>query len=68
MRFEELAPDVARQELFAGMPTTLVDSILKGQAAMVRHPESVTSTVEDLTGARARTFQQWATDHASDFR
>lgn len=68
VRFEELAPEVARQELFAGLPAMLVDSILNGHAKMVRHPEPVTSTVEDLTGARARTFQQWATDHASDFR
>ncbi|MDQ2788198.1 MAG: nucleoside-diphosphate sugar epimerase [Pseudonocardiales bacterium] len=68
VRFEELAPEIARQELFGGMPATLVDSILKGQAEMVRHPEPVTSTVKDLTGARARTFQQWAADHASDFR
>jgi uncharacterized protein YbjT (DUF2867 family) len=68
VRFEELAPEVARQELFAGMPATLVDSILNGHAKMVREPEPVTSTVEELTGAAARTFHHWALDHASDFR
>jgi hypothetical protein len=50
------------------MPATLVDSILNGHAKMVREPEPVTSTVEELTGAAARTFHQWALDHASDFR
>jgi len=68
VRFEELAPEVARQELLASVPAALVDSILDGHAEMVRHPEPVTSTVEDLTGIRARTFQQWAVDHTSDFR
>ncbi|PZS36662.1 MAG: nucleoside-diphosphate sugar epimerase [Pseudonocardiales bacterium] len=68
VRFEELAPEIARTELFAGMPATVVDSILNGHAEMVRHPEPVTSTVADLTGTRARTFAQWAIDHANDFR
>lgn len=66
--FEELAPEVARQEIFAGMPATLVDSILNGHADMVRQSEPVTSTVQDLTGAPARTFRQWAIDHVSDFQ
>jgi uncharacterized protein YbjT (DUF2867 family) len=68
VRFEELAPEVARQEIFAGMPATLVDSILNGHAEMVRQSEPVTSTVQDLTGAPARTFHQWAIDHVSDFQ
>lgn len=68
VRFEELAPDVARQELFTGVPDSLVDSILDGHADMVGKPEQVTTTVTDLTGAPARSFHQWALDHADDFR
>jgi len=28
----------------------------------------MTSTVTEITGVPARTFHQWATDHADDFR
>jgi hypothetical protein len=28
----------------------------------------ITSTVEEITGTPARTFREWATDHADDFR
>jgi uncharacterized protein YbjT (DUF2867 family) len=68
LRFEEVPPEVARQEFFAGLPGPFVDSILAGQAAMVDNPEPVTPTVEDLTGTPARTFRRWAIDHAADFQ
>jgi hypothetical protein len=35
---------------------------------MVDNPEEVTSTVEDVTGRPARSYAQWAIDHADDFR
>lgn len=57
-----------RRELFPGMPGALVYSILSGHAEMVTNPEPMTSTVEDLNGTRGRAFQQWAVDHAQDFR
>jgi uncharacterized protein YbjT (DUF2867 family) len=28
----------------------------------------ITTTVEQITGMAARTFREWATDHADDFR
>ncbi len=31
-------------------------------------PAFVASTVAEITGAPARTFYDWATDHAADFR
>jgi uncharacterized protein YbjT (DUF2867 family) len=68
IRFDELPPDVARTELFAGMPDAVVDGILAAHADMVTTPEPVTSTVEALTGRPASTFAQWAADHAGDFR
>jgi hypothetical protein len=34
----------------------------------VTRPEPVTTTVQDVTGVPARTFAQWAVDHADDFR
>ena len=37
-------------------------------ATLVEQPEPVTDTVERLTGTAARTFGEWARDHADDFR
>jgi uncharacterized protein YbjT (DUF2867 family) len=67
-RFDEITTDDARQEFFADLPTDIVKSIMDGQAEFLRQPEAVTSTVADLTGTPARTYRQWVTDHAADFR
>lgn len=69
VHWEELAPEIARQELLAawGDPA-FVDSALATWAALVAEPEPVTQTVEQVTGVPARTFRQWAGDHISDFR
>lgn len=68
VRFEEITPDDARQGLFADLPPQVVDEILTAHAAMVTQPEKVTDTVERLTGTPARTFGEWAADHAADFK
>src|SRR5215469_5846391 len=69
VRWEELAPDAARQELVSawGDPG-FVDSALASWAAMVTQPEPVTGTVEEVTGMPPRTFRQWVLDHVDDFR
>jgi uncharacterized protein YbjT (DUF2867 family) len=69
VRWEELPPGEARRQLLAawGDPG-FVDSALATWAGMVTQPEPVTRTVQEITGAPARTFRQWAADHASDFR
>jgi uncharacterized protein YbjT (DUF2867 family) len=69
VRWEELPPDEARRQLLAawGDPG-FVDSALATWAGLVTQPELVTQTVEEITGSPARTFRQWAADHASDFR
>lgn len=67
VRWEELSREDAREELaeqLGGIPEGALDS----WAAFVESPEIVTSTVEEITGRPARTFRQWATDHAEDFR
>jgi uncharacterized protein YbjT (DUF2867 family) len=68
VRWEELAPEEARQQLLAawGDPA-FVDSALATWAGLVTEPEPVTQTVEQVTGIPARTFKQWAGDHVSDF-
>jgi uncharacterized protein YbjT (DUF2867 family) len=69
VRWEEQPPQQARQELLTawGDPS-FVDSALATWARLVTQPEPVTHTVQDITGSPARTFQQWAADHADDFR
>jgi uncharacterized protein YbjT (DUF2867 family) len=69
VRWEELPPDVAREQLTAawGDPA-FVDGALTYWASLVDDPEPATDTVERVTGVPARTFRQWAADHADDFR
>ncbi|WP_433248293.1 NAD(P)H-binding protein [Streptosporangium sp. CA-135522] len=68
-RYEELPREAAREQLLAAWgEATFVDSALDYWASIVAEPEPVTRTVEELTGVPARTFHQWAADHADDFR
>lgn len=68
VRWEELEPEAARQNLLSawGDPG-FVDSALATWRRLTEEPEPVTRTVEEVTGVPARTFRQWAHDHRSDF-
>ncbi len=68
LRYEEISRATAREQLLAawGDPS-FADSALDTWAGFVTEPEPVTSTVESITGAPARTFREWASHHASDF-
>jgi uncharacterized protein YbjT (DUF2867 family) len=68
LRFEEIPPQDAREELLAawGDPA-FVDGALTAWARFVAEPEPITSTVELVTGTRARRFRDWAVDHADEF-
>jgi uncharacterized protein YbjT (DUF2867 family) len=69
VRWEELSPEVARQQLLkAWGDPGFVDHALDTWAGLVTEPEQVTRTVQEITGSPARTFQEWAADHAADFR
>jgi hypothetical protein len=67
LRFEELPPAAARNQLLAMWPPATADMLLGAYAAAVNRPAFVTSTVAELTGTPAATFRQWAEDHAQDF-
>ena len=68
LRFEELSPDAARQQLLAaGWPPAILDMLMGAYAASVGMPAWQTSTVADVTGTPARSFRTWATDHAAEF-
>jgi uncharacterized protein YbjT (DUF2867 family) len=65
--FDEVSPDTARQEVIARWPAWVADMLLSAYAAAVDQPALVTSAIEDVTGTPARTFREWATDHAVEF-
>jgi uncharacterized protein YbjT (DUF2867 family) len=66
LTFEELSPDEFRRETpEAARPA--VEMLLAAWQAAVGRPAYVTSTVADLLGRPARTFRQWAADHATSF-
>ncbi|MFC7816959.1 NAD(P)H-binding protein [Streptomyces sp. NPDC057367] len=67
-RFEKVPVQVARQQMLAdGRPPALVEALL-ASAETRSESNLITSTVEEITGAPARTFRSWAEDHADDFR
>ena len=66
LRFEEMSPEEARRELLA--PPSVVNMLLEAWAAAIGLPAFVTSTVAEITGTPARTFRDWVTDHAAEFR
>ena len=64
--FEELSPDdFRRQSPEAARPA--VDMLLAAWNATTGHPAYVSSTVSEILGRPARTFREWATDHAGAF-
>jgi hypothetical protein len=65
---EEMSPDEARREGLAAMPPSVVAKLLDAWAAAIGQPAFVTSTVEEVTGRQARTFLEWVTVNAADFR
>ena len=67
LRFEELAPDAARQDVLATWPGAIADMLLSAYAAAVARPSHVTTTVAEVTGTPARRFRDWAVDHATEF-
>lgn len=68
LRFERVPVQVAREQMLAdGRPPALVEALL-ASAETRPHSDLITSTVEEITGAAARTFREWTVDHADDFR
>ncbi len=65
LRYEELSPEEAQREL--GFPAPALNMLLDAWAAALGQPAFVTTTVETITGTRARTFRDWASDHAGEF-
>jgi uncharacterized protein YbjT (DUF2867 family) len=68
LHLEEISPDEARRELPPTMPLFIVDMLLAAWGAAAGRPALVTSTVQELTGRPATSFQDWAAAHAAHFQ
>jgi uncharacterized protein YbjT (DUF2867 family) len=68
IRFEELTPEQARKLWSKFMPAADIDVELMILEESVNKPVKVRKTFEQVTGRPGRTFAQWATEHANDFR
>ena len=69
LRVVEISLEEARSALLPvlGSPV-VVNMLLNAWHAALGQPAFVTSTCADVTGVPARTFFEWATDHAAEFR
>src|SRR5262249_5068364 len=67
LRIEEISPEDARRELLTIMPAPVIKMLLDAWAAASGQRAFVTSTVEQITGAPARTFLDWARDNVAEF-
>ncbi|TDD51415.1 NAD(P)H-binding protein [Saccharopolyspora elongata] len=66
---EEQTLEQARAHMVAeGVPEAIVDALLSYGAQNVENAAPPVRTVEQVAGRPARTFAQWAVDHADDFR
>jgi uncharacterized protein YbjT (DUF2867 family) len=68
LRIEGISPDAWLSELPSDMPPFVAKFLLEAWAAARGQPAFITSTVAELTGSPTRTFLEWATDHAAQFR
>jgi uncharacterized protein YbjT (DUF2867 family) len=68
LRVKAISPEEGRSELLPvlGSPV-VVNMLLNAWHAALGQPAFVTSTCADVTGVPARTFFEWATDHAAEF-
>jgi uncharacterized protein YbjT (DUF2867 family) len=68
LNIAEISPDEARRELVPAFPLAAVNMLLDAWGAAAGQAAFVTSTVAEITGTPARTFFEWAKDHAEEFR
>lgn len=68
LRLEEISPEEAQQELLPALPPPAIKMLMGAWAAALGQPTFVTSTIAEITGTPARTFRDWVSDHAAEFR
>jgi uncharacterized protein YbjT (DUF2867 family) len=67
LRVEEQPADIARRQYEAVMGAEFAGAAIAYWGSLVEAPERATDDVERVTGRPARSFAQWARDHADDF-
>lgn len=68
LRFEGQPDAEARAEMESNMPTEYVDAFFSFYVDGTLDESQVYPTVQEVTGDKPRTFEQWATEHAGAFR
>ncbi|GHC38888.1 NAD(P)H-binding protein [Streptomyces cinnamoneus] len=69
VRFERVSPETAAEELVArGLPKEAAFQLIGYFGSSVGTDPLITDEVQRITGRPARTFEEWARDHAHDFR
>ena len=68
LSYDEISPETFRSEMASVMPASIAEMLLTAWRTATGTPAVLTSTVEEITGAPARSFRQWAIDHAQDFQ
>jgi uncharacterized protein YbjT (DUF2867 family) len=68
IRLEVVSREQAQEELGKTLPAMAAAGILRGWEAGNGAPARTSVIVEKITGRPARTFAEWAADHADDFR
>jgi len=68
LRIEEISAEEARREWAPTWPAPVVNMLLKSWAAAIGQPAYVSDEVAKVTGTSARTYLDWARDHAQAFR
>ncbi|MFC1410543.1 NAD(P)H-binding protein [Streptacidiphilus sp. N1-12] len=67
VRYLELPPATAREQLAPYVPAPILDSILTLWAESVGNPRPVTDAVAKITGRTPRSYADWVSDHAGEF-
>jgi uncharacterized protein YbjT (DUF2867 family) len=68
VRFEQVPPQAALEAMVSnGLPQPIAEGVLNVRARTVGHEAFVSSAVDELTERPARSFAQWAADHAEAF-
>jgi uncharacterized protein YbjT (DUF2867 family) len=68
VRWEEASPEAVREQLAAITgDRAFADHAMAYWAHLIDQPEPITHAVEEITGTPARTFRDWAREHARDF-
>ncbi|WP_327305622.1 NAD(P)H-binding protein [Streptomyces sp. NBC_01298] len=67
LEFEERTEEQARTDLSATVPAWVADAVFGYWSASDGVPTHLSDNVEKITGRPARTFAEWAADHAREF-